>query len=148
MRSKIETRAKDLFELNKQNGKTAKNYEIKKISMSLCKTVTQVQSKSIDKFKSLTESYDIKNNTNSFEEMLEEFMRIESCLFIVYDELEEKYQKDELCIGLIIECDWYLTANQLIFIRNNFRKDQFELNSLDEVIFMSILAFLCIVILV
>ena len=120
----------------KKNGKTAENDQIKLISISLCKTVTQVQSKSIDKFKSLTECYNIKNNTNSFEELLDKFMRIESCLFIPYDELEEHIQKEELCIGLIVECNCYLSDNQSTLIRNNFQKIKLiqQLTTLDEVI--------------
>ena len=65
-------------------------------------------------------------------------MRIESCFFILHDELEEKYKKEELCIGLIVECNWYLTYNQSILISNNFRTAVLELTSLNEVIFFEL----------
>ena len=119
MKSEIDVRAKKLIELNKKSGQTSKTEEIKKIYSSFTKTISRLQSKAIGDFKRFSENVENKNDLKclSMEELLAKSIA-SACLFISYDDLAKEIRKDELVIGLIVECNWYLTNLQASFIKN------------------------------
>ena len=142
MKIEASSRAKKLVELNKKSDQTFKNQEIQKIFSSLNKTISRIQAKAIGDFKRFSENVANKNDLKllSNEELLAKSIDC-TCLLIKHNDLDEEFRKDELAMGLIVECDWYLNENQSLFIRHNFHKDATMSNEsgefiLDQVFFL------------
>ena len=121
------------------SGYTSHNKEILMIYMKFTETINRIQYKSIADLKIFIEN---NQNQDELKSLSKDELVVKaiggSCVFISYTDLKKKLRKpmrEELFLGLIVECDWYLSSNQILFIRNNFQKGPTQQLHFNKVIF-------------
>lgn len=124
MKNQLDIRAHTLFAANEKSGK---NESIKKCYLEWIENIDRVLNRSMREISVFVNDPDkmklLSDRGNSCEELLAVAC---SCSVFVLGNDELKLglkEKEDWLLGVLVECDWYLTQNQCLFLRQKLEKE-------------------------